>query len=234
MAPRQTQQVTLSASEPGPLCLVTGATGYVGGRLVPELLAAGYRVRCLVRVAERAARPPVGGPGRDRRGRRDRRAEDLDRALADVDVAYYLIHALGSDSFETEDRAMAAASARPPSEPAWAASSTSAACSPTDEAAVAAPALAGGGRRDPARLGRADRGAAGRGDHRLRLGVVRDAALPHRAAAGDGHPPVGRQPHPADRHPRRAALPGGGARVCRPRSTAASTSAVPTCSPTRR
>ena len=31
------------------LILVTGATGYVGGRLVPRLLAAGYRVRCLVR-----------------------------------------------------------------------------------------------------------------------------------------------------------------------------------------
>ena len=31
------------------LILVTGATGYVGGRLVPKLLDAGYRVRCLVR-----------------------------------------------------------------------------------------------------------------------------------------------------------------------------------------
>jgi nucleoside-diphosphate-sugar epimerase len=31
------------------LILVTGATGYVGGRLVPRLLAVGYRVRCLVR-----------------------------------------------------------------------------------------------------------------------------------------------------------------------------------------
>ena len=31
------------------LILVTGATGYVGGRLVPRLLEAGYRVRCLVR-----------------------------------------------------------------------------------------------------------------------------------------------------------------------------------------
>lgn len=31
------------------LILVTGATGYVGGRLVPRLLAAGYRVRCLAR-----------------------------------------------------------------------------------------------------------------------------------------------------------------------------------------
>ena len=35
------------------LVLVTGATGYVGGRLVPRLLAAGYRVRCLVRDAAR-------------------------------------------------------------------------------------------------------------------------------------------------------------------------------------
>ena len=33
----------------GKLILVTGATGYVGGRLVPRLLEAGYRVRCLIR-----------------------------------------------------------------------------------------------------------------------------------------------------------------------------------------
>ena len=38
--------------DPG-MILVTGATGYVGGRLVPTLLAAGYRVRCLVRDSER-------------------------------------------------------------------------------------------------------------------------------------------------------------------------------------
>ena len=35
------------------LVLVTGATGYIGGRLVPQLLKAGYRVRCLVRDARR-------------------------------------------------------------------------------------------------------------------------------------------------------------------------------------
>jgi NAD(P)-dependent dehydrogenase (short-subunit alcohol dehydrogenase family) len=34
------------------LILITGATGYVGGRLVPRLLAAGYRVRCLARDPE--------------------------------------------------------------------------------------------------------------------------------------------------------------------------------------
>jgi len=37
------------------LILVTGVTGYVGGRLVPKLLEAGYRVRCLVRDAARLA-----------------------------------------------------------------------------------------------------------------------------------------------------------------------------------
>ena len=30
-------------------CLVTGSSGYIGGRLVPELLAAGYQVRCMAR-----------------------------------------------------------------------------------------------------------------------------------------------------------------------------------------
>ncbi len=33
--------------------LVTGATGYVGGRLIPRLLSSGYRVRCLVRNRDR-------------------------------------------------------------------------------------------------------------------------------------------------------------------------------------
>ena len=44
---------------------------------------------------------------------------------------------------------------------------------------------------------------------RLRVVVLRDAALPHRAAAGDDHPAVGAHPDPADRDPRRPALPRG-------------------------
>lgn len=78
-----------------PLCLVTGSTGYLGGRLVTELLAAGHRVRCMARTPAKLRDHPWA----------DRveivRADALDpsavrRALDGVDVAYYLIHALGS------------------------------------------------------------------------------------------------------------------------------------------
>ncbi|HMD12075.1 MAG TPA: NAD(P)H-binding protein, partial [Marmoricola sp.] len=45
----------------GLLCLVTGATGYIGGRLVPELLAAGHRVRVMARRPESLRDHPWAG-----------------------------------------------------------------------------------------------------------------------------------------------------------------------------
>src|SRR3954470_8735242 len=49
-----------------PLAAVTGVTGYVGGRLVPELLAAGYRVRALARNPDRLrGRPWADGDDGD-------------------------------------------------------------------------------------------------------------------------------------------------------------------------
>ncbi len=87
-----------------PLVAVTGVTGYVGGRLVPELLAAGYRVRALARHPERLR----GRPWFDDVDVVTADASDPDQlraALRDVDVAYYLIHSLGSGrQFEQRDR----------------------------------------------------------------------------------------------------------------------------------
>ena len=75
------------------LVLVSGATGYVGGRLTPRLLEAGYRVRCLVRDVERLKGHPwlnqvevVQGDALDQ--------GSLAAALQGVSSAYYLIHGL--------------------------------------------------------------------------------------------------------------------------------------------
>lgn len=81
----------------GPHCLVTGATGYIGGRLVPELLDAGHRVRCLARSPERLRDHPWAGRAEVVRG--DVTDPDsVAAALRGIDVAYYLVHALGTGS----------------------------------------------------------------------------------------------------------------------------------------
>lgn len=73
------------------LILVTGATGYVGGRLVPKLLEAGYRVRCLVRdpsrLQGRAWLKKVEVTAGDALN-----PSELVTAMKDVSVAYYLMH----------------------------------------------------------------------------------------------------------------------------------------------
>jgi uncharacterized protein YbjT (DUF2867 family) len=89
------------------LCLVTGATGYIGGRLVPELLAVGHQVRCAVRSPERLRDHPWSGQVEVVRADLNE-AEDVRDALEGVEVAYYLIHAIGSGrDFGTADRRMA-------------------------------------------------------------------------------------------------------------------------------
>jgi uncharacterized protein YbjT (DUF2867 family) len=87
--------------------LVTGATGYLGGRLVPRLLDRGHRVRCLARdpgrlrdVPWRGAVEVVDGDVRD--------ADACRRALGGCEVGYYLVHSLGSGPrFAEQDRAAA-------------------------------------------------------------------------------------------------------------------------------
>jgi uncharacterized protein YbjT (DUF2867 family) len=83
--------------------LVTGATGYIGGRLVPELLERGYKVRIMVRstfpgIEER-------WPGVEVVYADARDLESLLKALEGIHTAYYLIHSLqlGYKKFESAD-----------------------------------------------------------------------------------------------------------------------------------
>lgn len=85
------------------LILLTGASGYIGGRLLPSLENQGYRVRCLARRPEilkhkaGASTEVVPGDVLDR--------PSLDSALRGADVAYYLVHSMSSTgSFEEADR----------------------------------------------------------------------------------------------------------------------------------
>lgn len=91
-------------TEPGLRCLVTGATGYIGGRLVPELLDAGHRVRCLARTPAKLRDLPWAGDVEIVRGDVTD-AASVGEAMRDIDVAYYLVHALGTGKgFERTDR----------------------------------------------------------------------------------------------------------------------------------
>ena len=86
--------------------LVTGATGYVGSRLIPRLLADGHVVRAAVTELDKA---------------RDRwwadqvelvqmdvlEADTVDAAVEGVDSVYYLIHGMGGEDFATRDRTSA-------------------------------------------------------------------------------------------------------------------------------
>lgn len=95
-----------AAGEPA-LCLVTGATGYIGGRLIKELLEHGYRVRVFARRPERLKDHPWIGQVEVISGEASDPAA-LKRALEGIDVAYYLLHALMSkDNFEDRERSMA-------------------------------------------------------------------------------------------------------------------------------
>ncbi|WP_328939485.1 SDR family oxidoreductase [Streptomyces tauricus] len=85
-------------------CLVTGATGYIGGRLVPELLTEGHRVRCVARSPGALRDHPWAGDVEVVRGDVTD-AESVAAAMRDIDVAYYLVHALGTGKgFEETDR----------------------------------------------------------------------------------------------------------------------------------
>jgi uncharacterized protein YbjT (DUF2867 family) len=83
--------------------LVTGATGYIGGRLVPELLARGYNVRIMVRVPTQNLKDQW--PKTEIVVADAVRQDELFAALEGIHTAYYLIHSLllGPRQFEAAD-----------------------------------------------------------------------------------------------------------------------------------
>ena len=89
---------------PPPLTLVTGATGYIGGRLVPKLLEDGHRVRCLARDPSKLAQDPWAAQVEIVKG--DMLDPDsLVEALEGCTYAYYLVHSMGdADDFGEADR----------------------------------------------------------------------------------------------------------------------------------
>lgn len=90
--------------------LVTGGSGYIGGRLIPRLLESGYRVRCLARSGRKLT---------DRAWAADPRVEILEGDLADrgslveamrgCRAAFYLVHSMvsGGAEYAAHDRALA-------------------------------------------------------------------------------------------------------------------------------
>ncbi|MBY6059862.1 SDR family oxidoreductase [Microbacterium esteraromaticum] len=86
-----------------PRALVLGATGYIGGRLTPRLLNAGYRVRVLARDAARARSFAWGDDVEIVEGEAQN-ADAVTRAMHDVDVVYYLVHSMGGGKdFDARD-----------------------------------------------------------------------------------------------------------------------------------
>lgn len=87
--------------------LVTGATGYIGGRLIPRLLARGYRVRAFTRHPENLAGRPWSGSVDVFRGDVFC-GEGLKEAMAGADAAYYLIHSMAEvENFEAVEEVSA-------------------------------------------------------------------------------------------------------------------------------
>jgi uncharacterized protein YbjT (DUF2867 family) len=82
--------------------LLTGATGYVGGRLRAELERRGVALRCYVRRPEALA--GLAAPGTEVVGGDAADPAATSRALSGIDTAYYLIHSMGGEDFADRDR----------------------------------------------------------------------------------------------------------------------------------
>ncbi len=95
--------VNSSSSPLAPRILLTGATGYIGGRLLSVLQSQGQAVRCLARHPDALQWRLEGGSEAVKGDLLD--APSLPSAFEGIEVAYYLVHSMGSSGgFEERDR----------------------------------------------------------------------------------------------------------------------------------
>ena len=197
---------------------VIGATGYVGGRLVPQLLDAGHEVRCIARNPDRLDLVPWRDEVTVVAGDVLIRPPSTRRCRSSTRCSTWCTPWARATSRSATATAPATPRPRPP---------------PRGCRTDRLPRRAGRGRvrcavaasRQPARGGHRARRRAGAGhrasccgDHRVGQRLVRDASPPRRGPADDGVPALGHDDAvPADRHRRRAALPGRRARPRRDR-----------------
>jgi uncharacterized protein YbjT (DUF2867 family) len=82
-------------ASPASTIFVTGATGYIGGRLTPRLVERGYRVRCLVRSEAKLRARPWAGHERVEVVEGDASDEErLAAVMRGCAAAYYLVHSM--------------------------------------------------------------------------------------------------------------------------------------------
>tara|TARA_A100001037_G_scaffold306223_1_gene350023 strand:- start:418 stop:1905 length:1488 start_codon:yes stop_codon:yes gene_type:complete len=87
-----------------PIVLITGATGYIGGRLMTVIDGSKYKVRCFVRNPDYIQKKSIEGGEIVQGDILDK--ESLRGAMEGVEIAYYLVHSMGGDrnNFEELDR----------------------------------------------------------------------------------------------------------------------------------
>ena len=182
---------------------IAGATGYIGGRLVPRLLSAGYALRCLVRSPRKLEGREWTSDSRVEIRKSDLAdAPSLTKELRGCDAAFYLVHSMMSADREYAQRDL-------------------------DLALVFAKAAFDAGMGSIIYLGGLGENlfAPGRGvgagvcgsagyssargyDHWLGFGVIRDSSLSGPTLTNPDHAKVGHDPLPAHRRRERAHITG--------------------------